>query len=199
MINQNIHIIEFKVLYNILEEIKENLEFKIFYHTNNEIFFEFLNSNQPDLDSSMILVKNNNKKIFDNLNLDKKSILSFDLLPIEIHKLIEIINIHLIKKKYNNQSKIIIKGYIINLNSRLIINNETKLKLTEKEIDIILFLNSHKKPQKIDILQNEVWGYSLESETHTVETHIYRLRKKIKKIFNDENFIKSNKSGYSIE
>ena len=199
MINQNIHIIEFKALYNILEEIKENLKFKILYYPKNEIFFKFLNSDQPNLDSSIILVKNDNKKIFNNLDLNKNLILSFDTFPIEIHKLIETINIHLIKKKYKNQSKIIIKNYIINLNSRLIMNDETKLKLTEREIDIILFLNSHKKPQKIDILQNEVWGYSLETETHTVETHIYRLRKKIKNIFNDENFIKSNKTGYSIE
>tara|TARA_B100001093_G_C26399815_1_gene830794 strand:- start:417 stop:647 length:231 start_codon:yes stop_codon:yes gene_type:complete len=73
-----------------------------------------------------------------------------------------------------------------------------QIKLTEKEINIILFLNSHKKPQKVDILQNEVWGYSSDLETHTVETHIYRLRKKIKDMFRDDNFIASHVNGYLI-
>ena len=73
------------------------------------------------------------------------------------------------------------------------------MKLTQKEIDIILFLNGCEKPQKVDVLQNKVWGYSLELETHTVETHIYRLRKKINDEFKDNNFILSHDDGYFIE
>ena len=84
------------------------------------------------------------------------------------------------------------------MNSRIISNNEKDLKLTEREIEIILFLNNQDKPQKIETLQKEVWGYSANLETHTVETHIYRLRKKINEKFNDENFLVSLKDGYKI-
>ena len=72
------------------------------------------------------------------------------------------------------------------------------MKLTEREIEIILFLNDKEKPQNINILQKEVWSYVTDLETHTVETHIYRLRKKISDKFNDNNFIVSSKEGYSI-
>ena len=73
------------------------------------------------------------------------------------------------------------------------------MKLTEREVDIILFLNDHTKPQKVNILQNQVWKYSSELETHTVETHIYRLRKKIIDKFKDDNFILSDENGYFIK
>ena len=73
-----------------------------------------------------------------------------------------------------------------------------KLKLTEKEINSIIYLFKSDKAVKIQELQSKVWGYQSELETHTVETHIYRLRKKISKVFNDENFIVSKKDGYEI-
>ena len=73
------------------------------------------------------------------------------------------------------------------------------LKLTEREMEIILFLNDCKTPQKVNDLQNKVWSYSSELETHTVETHIYRLRKKISNSFKDEDFIISTDAGYLIE
>ena len=75
----------------------------------------------------------------------------------------------------------------------------TKLKLTEKEINIITYLSKSNKPVSIDELQENVWGYQSDIETHTVETHIYRLRKKMNNIFSDENFIKSSKAGYIIQ
>mgnify|MGYP002837368733 CR=1 FL=1 len=115
------------------------------------------------------------------------------------NKIIDQINIQLIKQKYDFQSKISIKNYNLNLNSRIISKNEKDLKLTEREIDIILFLKKQNQPKKIEVLQNEIWHYSSDLETHTVETHIYRLRKKIKDQFKDENFIVSYKDGYSIE
>ena len=86
--------------------------------------------------------------------------------PIQIKNLIEKINIKLIKQKYNNQSYLKVSNYILNLNSRIISKNNNSLKLTEKEINIILFLNDHKNPQKVSILQNQVWG---RSEEHTSE------------------------------
>jgi len=198
MIRQNILIVGFRGLYNILEEIKNNLTYKIFNYINENEFLKSLNSNSLDLANSLVIVKSINTKLIDNKKLDKRIIYAFENLPIEIDKLLELINVQLIKQKYNYQSKINIKNYIINLNSRTIIKNNKSLKLTEKEINIILFLNN-KKPQKINILQNEVWGYSSGLETHTVETHVYRLRKKIKDMFDDDNFILSHDDGYLIQ
>ena len=197
MIKQNIIIVDFRGLYNILEEIKNNLRYKIFNYINENEFLKSLNSNNLDLANSLVIVKSINTKLIDNKKLDKRIIYAFEDLPIEIDKLLELINVQLIKQKYSYQSKINIKNYIINLNSRTIIKNSKSLKLTEKEINIILFL-TNKKPQKINILQNEVWGYSSELETHTVETHVYRLRKKIKDMFDDDNFILSHDDGYLI-
>ena len=119
--------------------------------------------------------------------------------PIDIYNLIEKINIQLIKYKYSFQSKILIKKYSLDLNSRIISKDKNKLKLTEREMEIIIFLNESKIPQKITDLQNKVWGYSSELETHTVETHVYRLRKKISDSFNDEKFLLSTDDGYLIE
>ena len=198
MIKQNIFIVGFQGLYSILEEIKNNLTYKIFNYINENEFLKSLNSNSLDLANSLVIVKSINTKLIDNKKLDKRIVYAFENLPIEIDKLLELINVQLIKQKYNYQSKINIKNYIINLNSRTIIKNNKSLKLTEKEINIILFLNN-KKPQKINILQNEVWGYSSELETHTVETHVYRLRKKIKDMFDDDNFILSHDDGYLIQ
>ena len=110
----------------------------------------------------------------------------------------EKINIQLIKLRYDYQSKVILKNYTLDLNSRDINKNNKKLKLTEKEIDTILFLYNKKNPQNVKILLSEVWGYLHDVETHTVETHIHRLRKKIKDHFNDESFIISCNEGYKI-
>jgi len=196
MIKQTIHIIDFKILYNILDEIKDYLKFQIFHYKNEEIF---LNSNNLNLNDSLILVRPNNKVFLNNEKISRNKIFSIPNYPITIDKLVEILNVNLIKQKYNYQSNIYIKDYKLDLNSRTITKNNQNLKLTQKEIDIILFLNGYEKPQKVNVLQNKVWGYSLELETHTVETHIYRLRKKIKDEFKDNNFILSNDDGYFIE
>ena len=196
MTKQKIHIIDFEILYNIFDEIKDYLEFQIFHYKNEEIF---LNNNNLNLNDSLILVKSNKKVFSNNDKIDRKKIFSISKYPITIDKLVELLNVNLIKQKYNYQSNIDINNYVLDLNSRTITKNNEILKLTQKEIDIILFLNDYKKPQKVNVLQNKVWGYSLELETHTVETHIYRLRKKINDKFNDNNFILSNDDGYFIE
>ena len=116
-----------------------------------------------------------------------------------LKKLLEIISIKLIKIKFNHQSKIIIKGYELNLNSKFIYKDNLNLKLTEKEIDIILYLNNKKIKHDVIDLQKNIWGYSSNIETHTVETHIYRLRKKIDNLFKDKNFILTHEDGYFIE
>ena len=185
-------------LYNILNEIKNFISFDIKNYTNKDDFFQDLNKNNILAESTIVT---NSIEYFNsvNKNLDKRNILVFEDFPIQISIIIDQINIQLIKQRYDFQSKINIKNYNLNLNSRKISKNKKDLKLTEREIDIILFLKKQKEPKKIEILQKEIWHYSSDLETHTVETHIYRLRKKIKDQFNDENFILSHKEGYSIE
>ena len=131
--------------------------------------------------------------------LNKDNILFFEDIPISINKIIELINIQLIKLRFDHQSKVCSKQYELNLNSKFFSNGSTSIKLTEKEIEIILYLNDTKKKHDVLDLQKNIWKYSEEIETHTVETHIYRLRKKISNKFNDENFILSDKSGYFID
>ena len=118
--------------------------------------------------------------------------------PLSLNKLIELINIQLIKLRFNYQSKIRINGYELNLNSKFLSKNNKFLKITEKEVDIILYLINNKTKHNVLALQKNIWGYSVEMETHTVETHIYRLRKKIKDKFNDDSFILSHNDGYFI-
>ena len=132
-----------------------------------------------------------------NLNINNQII--FENMPINIFKLIEKINIKFLKIQFQRQSKINIKNYILDLNSREMYKNIDKLKLTEKEINTINYLSKSDKLVSIDELQEKVWGYQSGIETHTVETHIYRLRKKILNTFNDKDFIISEKNGYQIK
>ena len=199
MIKQKIYIIDFDELFNILDEIKSVLSFQTFNFNNLDIFLKSLNQNESEPENFLIVTKKQNENKFKSTAIDKNSLFFLEDLPSELSKIIEKINIQLIKKKYNYQSKINIENYILNLNSRTIVKNNKQLKLTEKEIDIILFLNNNTNPQSVAKLQNEVWGYSSELETHTVETHIYRLRRKINNIFNDNKFIVSYDKGYLIE
>ena len=120
-------------------------------------------------------------------------------IPIKILRLLEKINIEFLKLQFNSQSQVKVNNYTINLNSREILINDIKLKLTEKEINTITYLSKSNKPVSIDELQEKVWRYQSDIETHTVETHIYRLRKKILNTFNDNEFIISKKNGYQIK
>ena len=193
-----VNFVQLTVLHNILNEIKNLLSFDIQNYPTEEEFLKDLNKNNS-LSKSTIITNSNVRFKAATVNIDKRNILVFDNFPIQLNKLIDKINIQLIKQKYDYQSKIRIKDYNLNFNSRIISKNSNELKLTEREIDIILFLKNQTEPKTIDILQKEIWHYSSDLETHTVETHIYRLRKKIKDQFNDENFILSHKEGYSIE
>ena len=195
MIMNNIFIINYNPLYEILDEIKENLSFNIIKIKNIE---DFKNIHDLDVTNSLIISKTNSKFLLNN-NITEKNFLDIDGLPLSLKKLLELINIRLIKLKFNNQSKIIIKGYELNLNSKFFSKDNLNLKLTEKEIEIILYLNNTKIKHNVADLQKNIWGYSTNLETHTVETHIYRLRKKISDLFKDESFILSHKNGYFIE
>ena len=208
MIKYNIILVECNPLYQILFEIKNNFLFEI----KNFILKDL---SKADLTNSIILSKFIHKDyLLKNENIDEKKIIfllkkneNFDKInntqnifyPFNIYDLVEKINTELIKQKYNDQSFIKILNYSLDINSRIISNDAGRLKLTEREIDIILFLNDQKKPQKVNVLQNQVWKYSSELETHTVETHIYRLRKKIINTFKDDNFILSDENGYFIK
>ena len=198
MNKQVVNFVQLTELYNILNEIKNFLNFDIKNYPNQDDFFKDLNKNNSLYQST--IVTNSIENFKSNIkNMDVRNILIFENFPIRFSKIIDQINIQLIKQKYDFQSKINIKNYNLNINSRIISHNKKNLKLTEREIDIILFLKKQNKPKTIEVLQNEIWHYSSDLETHTVETHIYRLRKKIKDQFNDDNFILSYKDGYSIE
>ena len=198
MSKQSVNIVEFSNLYNILYEIKDLFIFHINNYKNSNHFLQDIESNIIDHDNSIIIINNKKHELFSNNKINNHNILILDEFPLTIEKIIDKINTHLIKKKYNFQSKLNIRNYVLNLNSRIISNKECELKLTEREIDIILFLKKKSIPQSIISLQNEVWGYLDTLETHTVETHIYRLRKKIKDKFKDDKFITSHNDGYLI-
>tara|TARA_B100000767_G_scaffold100238_1_gene96235 strand:+ start:1997 stop:2578 length:582 start_codon:yes stop_codon:yes gene_type:complete len=192
---QKVFIVNFNSLYEILDEIKENLSFKI-VKFENEV--DLINNSDLDIINSLIILKNNNKLLLDN-KIMEKNILNLNDLPLVLTKLLQLVNIKLMKLKYNHQSKININGYELNTNSKFFSKNDLDLKLTEKEIEIILYLNNTKTKHDIADLQKNIWRYSANMETHTVETHIYRLRKKISDLFKDEKFIMSHKNGYFIE
>ena len=198
MAKQIVHFFELPELYKILLELKDILSFDINNYQSKKELSNAITDNKLDFDNSIIVAKSNENLLIDNDKLDKKNILFIDKFPVHLNKLIDKINVHLIQHQYNFKSKLNIKNYILNINSRTVFKDNKELKLTEKEIDIILFLNKNKKPQKIDVLQSQIWKYSADLETHTVETHVYRLRKKIKDKFNDENFIISSEKGYLI-
>ena len=180
-------IFRYKELFNILEEIKENFEFKLeFYEKERELE----NLENDNLSDYLVITK---KKLS---NLKKQIII--DKSPININDLIQTLNINFLKSKFIEQSKIDLGRYNLDLNSRILNQNEKELELTEKESSILIFLKQSKDPVKIDQLQEKVWGYNSELETHTVETHVYRLRKKINDKFYDNEFIKSDKKGYFL-
>ena len=184
MNSQNLIIYEFDELYKILIEIKKDININLEKASKNQL------SELSSKSNSLIFTKNkipgiNNQIIFDKF-------------PIPVFKLLEKINTEFLKKNFNDQSEISIGIYKFNLNSREMTYGGLILKLTEKEINSIVYLNKATNSVKVNELQSKVWSYQSELETHTVETHIYRLRKKILKVFNDEDFIKSNKDGYQI-
>ena len=192
---QNVFIINFNSLYEILDEIKENLSFKIIKFENEEDFENKFDQDRLDY----LVISKTDHKLLPNINITDKNFLAFVDLPLPFKKLLELINIKLIKLKFNQQSNVVIKGYELNLNSKFFSKGSLNLKLTEKEIEVILYLNNTKIKHNVADLQKNIWDYSTGMETHTVETHVYRLRKKISDLFKDKKFILSHKNGYFID
>ena len=172
-------------LFNILNEIKENFYFELEYvdkKNRKKINFE-------QNEDYLIICTNIDEKIKNSTIINN--------LPIKITKLAEIINLNFLKKQFQKQSEYKIKKYNLDLNSRKIYFEDKSLNLTEKESDLILYIDSIKRAD-LKKIQKTVWGHSNDLETHTVETHIYRLRKKMIKTFEDHNFIKHDQDGYFI-
>jgi len=189
MNKQSVLIYKLPELFKILNELKEYLDFNIYNFAKKQ---ELLNLNKNKYENYLVLTD------LQNQIENEKFQLILNKLPDSVYSILEKINVSLLKQKYSEQSDILIGKYSIDINSRSIKNTNENLKLTQKEIQIILFLKQSKSPQSIENLQKEVWGHNSNLETHTVETHIYRLRKKISEKFKDNNFINSTKKGYTI-
>jgi len=178
---------------------------------NNLFLFETLYELNPFLNLQL----NDHIKELDNLNnfLEKNPktlVLSSEVLPNKVNyifidkpfkilSLIDKIKITISKSKFKIQSNINIGKYRLDKNSRCLILKDAKLKLTEKEVDLLQYFQDSKTERTPEDLQKNIWKHAVELETHTVETHIYRLRKKISDKFNDDNFIINNKKGYKLE
>ena len=170
-----------KILVKIL--FVENLKIKEVknYLLKNEPIILFLNHKD--------YIKKNNLKLLDfHVSLE---------LPVEILSFKEILNILITKYNFFKKSKIIIKDYEVDSNERSIAKQKIKVKLTEKELDLILALNSNNGLNKSYLLKS-IWKHSLDLETHAFETHLHRLRKKINKYFKDKNFIVERNSQYYL-
>ncbi len=179
-------IYEYQILYQVFNEISESLN------------FEIIQSNEKDLKELNYDQKNNYLIISEKKIEGVKNSLILDNLPIKFEKLIEIINIKFLKNKFLDQSHIKIGKYNLDLNSRKISFGNKSLNLTERETNLIIFIKD-KKNVTVKELQKKVWDYSPDLDTHTVETHIYRLRKKMKETFGNESFILNTTKGYSID
>ena len=175
------------ILYENLREFKnENINAIIFDNENSKKISS-LNITKPK-----IYIQEINKT---NIEKNTEAIIKLPLNILQFNQ--EIINVCK-KFEFNNNSLISIKNYILDKNERILKKNNTFLKITEKEIDFIEILNSSTKPLSRDFILKNIWNYSIDTDTHTVETHIYRLRQKIKDKFKDGNFIKNSKKGYSL-
>ena len=191
-----------------LEELKDYLNFKLTF-ADKEINKETLNNHdvlilhQDGLlgDSLEKLLKDSKKiKILVSNKSDKKKDQFNEIisLPLKISDLNQIVENAVTKKNFNKNSSILIKQYKLDKNEKKLIKNKNYILLTEKEIQLLELFLDNKKPISKNIILKEVWKYSTSADTHTVETHIYRLRKKIKSKFSDENFILNNKDGYLL-
>ena len=195
--NQSVIIINIKPLYEILNEINNNFSYKLL-NFNTKEFYENFNKENKQFDNSIFVTTNEYIQTLEKIRIKKEKILLINISPESIYKLLDRINVCLIQNKYDFQSNIKLKNYNLDINSKTVEYKNKKLKLTEKEIEIILFLNKDNLSKKVIDLQKNVWGYSSDIETHTVETHVYRLRKKISETFKDDNFILSDDNGYSL-
>ena len=181
----------FENLNSYLEETRKLNHLNIFIidKFNNDFLDKIELNNFPSILISKSLIS---KNIFKAEFIEQLS-MPFSILELE-KKIISLIS----KYKFRQNSVIQLNDYIIDKNERKIKKNDLELSLSEREINFLIMFSKNKKPLSKNLVLKNVWNYSLESETHTVETHIHRLRKKILKKFGDNNFIKNNAKGYYI-
>ena len=193
---------------NSLDELKEHLNFNLSFSKDNKI-----NGNDSNFDAVLIhegvLADKSVSKSLNKVNIIKMLIskpenssnFTYDEkidLPISINELNKKVVELNTKKEFSLNSSIKIKNYILDKNEKKLKKDNVSIVVTEKEIQLLELLFSKKKPLKKKYILEQVWKYSSEADTHTVETHIYRLRKKIINKFQDDNFILNNKEGYLI-
>lgn len=186
MNNTKLIFFDFSELYKIFNELGHSLNYEL---TNVQDIKEL---DQEISKSEDFLVITKNLKI----NLDNQIFLKD--FPLKITKILEKINIANLKNNFSKKSNIHVGDYKIDLNSKEIFLKNVSLKLTEMEIKMIIYISNSLNAVSINELQEKIWGYSQDLETHTVETHIHRLRKKVLDSFKDKNFIVSTKNGYQI-
>ena len=184
MSNPKVFIYKSNSLYKVLHELSSDLKL-------NFIEIDNIKNTSIDLQNSCIISSIKIDANKDNILIDNKK-------PNSLNKILQDINTTLLRKKFLNQSKFFIGNYLLNLNSRTISKDGIYLKLTEREVEIITYIYNKKKNVTIKELQSNVWKYTKDLETHTVETHIHRVKKKFKDIFKDEKFVKSTNHGYMI-
>jgi len=191
-----------------LEELKDHLSFKlttIDKNIENKLFenYDVLFCHQDFLEENQSIEsfkKSSKIKILAlSSNKIKSDIFTNKIyLPASLEDINFIIGNSVIKKKFLKNSSIKIKNYILDKNEKKLTNGKKYIFLTEKEINLLELFLSYKEPISKNMILDQVWKYSKDADTHTVETHIYRLRKKIKSKFSDEDFILNNKSGYLL-
>lgn len=187
------NVLFFENLGDFLKNIKDNtIKNIVVTHFSN---FESIEQFNFKIDNPIFYLTNKKNNINVKTKLQRYELIYY---PFNLKNFIKKINLTYIKSKFIINSKVKLLNYTINLNTREIITGQNKLKLTEREKDFLLFLKNSKKPQTIKNILKSVWGYSKKMETHTVETHVHRVRKKFLDSFNDSNFIKNNKKGYYI-
>ena len=196
MLNQKLYIINLSNFYDIISELKDYIDYKISKFDSKEIFFDKYKSGNISIENSILVVHEKEFNFFIK-DINEDQIIQF-IPPVNIFTFIENLNVRFIQKKYLDQSNVNVKDFFLDINSRELKKGKSCLKLTERETDMILFLNNSKKPVNVETLEKEIWQHSSELETHTVETHVYRLRKKIKVEFGNDDLIKSSKNGYII-
>ena len=208
MNNVHLHVIGSKNFYNLLSELDFNYKIstdKSIKHENNDLIVRVIFVENLSLIEIKKIFLENIPTIFfihnkDYLKKNKLELLQFHIslsLPIDILSFREILNILLTKYNFFKKSKIIINDYEIDSNQRVIIKNKKKVKLTEKELELILTLNKKNGLEKSFLLK-KIWNHNSDLESHAFETHLHRLRKKINKIFNDKKFIMEKNSLYYI-
>ena len=212
MSNSTISIFGNKIFLEIINEIKLFSKFKINYYEDLDlcikdaekqnllvIFFvskkdiSFFSKSRINNFPSILITESSTPKNMFSYELRDQLNIPFSILELE-KKIISLIA----KNEFKKNSLIQLKDYIIDKNERKIKKNDLELQLSEKEIDFLILFSKSKEPISRNLVLTNVWNYSLESETHTVETHIHRLRKKILKKFGDNNFIKNDNKGYYI-